>query len=301
MWERIGWIDIPSDRPDWWASHMSLPFAIEIRPNELRVLMGTRDSENRSSIGWVDIALSVESVVLKDWAQVPLLTSGTPGAFDENGVSPSFARLESGQLDVWYFGWALRRPSGWWNSVGRASGLVDGPLTRISTAPTFDRSVEDPYSLGYPYLVEHFERQHLFYSSYSQFGIPSEDEYYEYDIKLAVSSDGESWERLGPILYRDGDILAQSRPSVIVENGKWNMWYCAKGSKYQIYSAKSTDGLRWEHSAETSGLIASGTGGERVEVCYPHVLRLGDSGDLILLYNGDNYGKSGFGVARWLE
>lgn len=280
---------------------MSLPFALELKPNELRVLVGSRDQENRSAIGWVDITISGESVHLNDWAQVPLLSSGTPGAFDQHGVSPSFARVDDGRLDVWYFGWTLRQPAGWWNSIGRASGLIGGPLKRHSIAPTFDRSAEDPYAIAYPYVVEHSGRHHLLYSSYIQFGVPSMDEPYGYDIKLAISHDGDNWTRLGSVLQRTDDIRAQSRPSVIVENGRWTMWYCAKGSNYQIYSAQSLDGVRWQHSAEPSGLVAAGTGGEKFEVCYPHVLRLAGNGDLIMLYNGDNYGKTGFGVARWMD
>jgi len=280
---------------------MSLPFALELKPNELRVLIGARDLENRSTIGWVDIVLSGGSVHLKDWAQEPLLSPGVPGAFDEYGVSPSFARVDDGRLDVWYFGWTLRRPTGWWNSIGRASGLIDGSLTRHSVAPTFDRSTEDPFSLAYPYIVKHSGCHHLFYSSYTKYGVPAMGELYEYEIKLAMSEDGESWMRLGSIIQHEGDIRAQSRPSVIVEQGKWNMWYCAKGSNYQIYSAHSSDGVLWQHSAESSGLVAAGIGGEKFEVCYPHVLRLAGNGDLIMLYNGDHYGRTGFGVAQWMD
>jgi hypothetical protein len=45
-------------------------------------------------------------------------------------------------------------------------------------------------------------------------------------------------------------------------------------------------------------LVASGEGWDAAMVCYPHVFEQG--GNRYMLYNGDGFGRTGFGLARWM-
>jgi hypothetical protein len=70
-----------------------------------------------------------------------------------------------------------------------------------------------------------------------------------------------------------------------------------KGDHYRIACSESLDGKNWEWSSDEWALLPLGTGGEVNEVAYSYVFWHLDS--LIMLYNGDRHGETGFGVAVW--
>ena len=75
------------------------------------------------------------------------------------------------------------------------------------------------------------------------------------------------------------------------------MIYSARrlGETYRIYSANSVDGLSWQRDSLPLFDVAP-SGWDSEMVCYGS--RLDDSRDKFLLYNGNAYGKDGFGAAR---
>ena len=91
------------------------------------------------------------------------------------------------------------------------------------------------------------------------------------------------------------DEYAISRPSVIKESGVWKMWYSYRGDAYRIGYAESLDGRAWIRKDEYSGIETSKTGWDSEMIEYPFVFR--HDGELYMLYNGNNYGESGFGLA----
>lgn len=117
-----------------------LPFALPRDEQVTSILVSGRDRSGKSSIAWIDVVIDDPPLVIGSAAR-PLLEPGTAGAFDESGVSVSWATVRDRNLEVWYHGWAPRRPSGWWNSIGTASGPMDGPLVRAenSSGASFER------------------------------------------------------------------------------------------------------------------------------------------------------------------
>jgi hypothetical protein len=75
------------------------------------------------------------------------------------------------------------------------------------------------------------------------------------------------------------------------------MIYSARrlGETYRIYSAASDDGLSWQRDGRPMIDVAS-SGWDSEMVCYGS--RLDSSAGNFLLYNGNAYGKDGFGAAR---
>ena len=67
-------------------------------------------------------------------------------------------------------------------------------------------------------------------------------------------------------------------------------------SAYRLGYAESDDGIHWDRTDERVGFERSATGwdSEMMEYCWlqPH------QGEHYLLYNGNGFGQSGFGIAR---
>ena len=116
-------------------------------------------------------------------------------------------------------------------------------------------------------------------------------------IKYATSSDGTKWQMHGvAVPYEIGKAQAFSRPTVIYKNNVYHMWYSFRsgtGTQYRIGYSRSIDGITWV--SKDPGIEVSKNGWDSEMICYPYVFEYKNK--LIMLYNGNNYGKYGFGMA----
>jgi hypothetical protein len=116
-------------------------------------------------------------------------------------------------------------------------------------------------------------------------------------VKYAESGDGISWRREGAtaISLASGAEIAVARPCVLRDPGLYRMWYCYRGDYYRIGYAESNDGRRWTRLDERAGIQVSESGWDSEAICYPSVFDA--EGRRYMLYNGNRYGLSGFGIA----
>ena len=116
-------------------------------------------------------------------------------------------------------------------------------------------------------------------------------------IKYAESRDGIQWQRDGRIAipFAAPDEYAMSKPCVLKHNGRYRMWYSFRGAAYRIGYAESDDALVWQRLDHLAGIEPSSAGWDADSVEYPHVFEHG--GRLWMLYNGNGYGRTGFGIA----
>ena len=74
------------------------------------------------------------------------------------------------------------------------------------------------------------------------------------------------------------------------------MWYSASGARgYRAGYARSHDGLEWTRHDEEAGLEPSQDGLGQPRGAYPWVTLL--DGRRYAVYNGNDYGREGFGLA----
>ena len=73
------------------------------------------------------------------------------------------------------------------------------------------------------------------------------------------------------------------------------MWFSCRGRTYRIGYAESADGRSWLRADERAGIGVSESGWDSESIEYPHVFDHG--GRRYMLYNGNGYGKTGFGLA----
>ena len=118
-------------------------------------------------------------------------------------------------------------------------------------------------------------------------------------IKQAVSTDGHDWKRTGfSVPYEIGVAQAFSRPTVAHSRLGYDMWFSYRsgsGEKYRIGRAFSADGTSWSLYLRETGIDVSLDGWDFEMICYPFVFD--HKGFRYMLYNGNGYGKTGFGLA----
>jgi hypothetical protein len=124
---------------------------------------------------------------------------------------------------------------------------------------------------------------------------------HRYHIKYAESIDGIDWKRNGVVAidYIDDYEYAISAPRVILEAGIYKMWFSSRATKdidtYRIRYAESEDGINWTRKDNEVGLNVSASGWDSKMICYPFIFD--NKGKRYMLYNGNDYGKTGFGLA----
>jgi hypothetical protein len=237
----------------------------------------------------------------------PLLPLGRPGSFDEHGIMPSCAIVDESVVLLYYSGWSRAASVPYTNSTGLAVSR-DGGLTfvKYSEGPILSKGIHDPFSATSPCVLRDRGGWHMWYCSGT--GWHEIDGKYEhtYDIKYAHSEDGRHWSATGRVaIAQRGELEAITRPYVIRSEAGYHMWFCHRGSldfrdgadAYKIGYAFSTDGLNWRRCDEIAGLTPSGSGFDSVMVAYPAVIDI--NGRVFLFYNGDGFGRCGFGCAEW--
>ena len=276
-------------------THAANPVAEHLDGNVFRVYFSCRDAQQRSHITCADIELQPPFRVV-GIAEEPLLAPGEVGTFDDSGVSLSCIKQINGKKYLYYLGWNLGVTVPWRNSIGLA---IYDPATstfqRFSQAPLLDRHDVDPFSISYPFVLEDEGVFRMWYGSNLRWGREQKD--MAHLIKYAESDDALHWRRNGIIALQfknDGE-YAMSRPCVIKEDGVYKMWYSYRGYSYRIGYAESTDGIEWVRKDEEVGIDVSESGWDSEMVEYPFVFD--HDGKRFMLYNGNEYGRTGIGLA----
>lgn len=299
-WRKLGRIFCPSGEYPWMRTHAANPIAESLDGSLVRIYFNCRDDGNRSHVAWLMIDLRQPRKILA-LSRHPAFSPGQRGAFDDRGVSLGCLVSDRGETRLYYLGWNLGRDTPWRNAIGLATKRLDTdgePLfERIAPGPILDRDPHDPYNLSYPWVIGRAGAWQMWYGTNLT---PTPDDLREipHALKLAESEDGIHWRRhheslcLGGALHGD---CAFTRPCVIRDAGLYRMWYGHRGEAYQIGYAESADGLRWTRADDRVGIVPSADGWDAGSLAYPSVFDHG--GRRYLLYNGPDYGATGFGLA----
>ena len=295
-WKRLGQIHAPSRRAPWMASHASYPTAFCLDDEFVRVFFSPRDGENRSHITYLDMRLVEARFEIVCEGRRPLLSPGPRGSFDDSGVTVACAVESDGGILLYYLGWSRSVTVPFRNFIGLAKGNRDGmDFIRVSPAPIIERSACDPFTLSYPWVLASGRRWRVWYGSHLEWGPSGLDMIHV--IKTGTSHDGVRWTCDGEIAVNvcGAQEQAVSRPTVLRGPSGYRMWFAKRGSSYTLGYAESRDGRNWTRHDEWVGLKPSGEGWDSDDVTYPCVFVHG--GRTYMLYNGNGYGRDGFGLA----
>jgi len=297
-WVRRGRLFAPQGGTEWMVSHAALP-VVQARGERQRVYFSTRDAQGRARIAWFDFDPADPERILAT-APAPVLDLGTLGAFDDRGVSSSCIVSRDGRLLLFYTGWSLGVTVPFYLSIGLALSEDDGrSFQRRSAAPVLGRSPTDPYLTASPWVLADGRSWRMWYVSCSAWRPHPDGPRHHYRICHAESADGFDWKPSGQVCidYADESEYAFGRPCVIRDPDCYRMWYCYRGDRYRLGYAESADGLHWERKDSELSLAGAPGEWEAGMNAYPCVFD--HAGQRYMLYNGNDYGRTGIGLARF--
>lgn len=279
------------------ASHAANPLPVCLDGDVYRIFYSGRDDKNRSSVGAVDIDIVSRTVVEQHFN--PFFTHGVEGSFYQDGVSIGDCYTVDGVAYMLFMGWQSLAGQHWRGDIGRLILKQDLTLHLDSPTPLMASDHVDPVSLSYPYVMHLNEKNYgMWYGSTKTWDAGNGEMLHV--INFASSSDGHHWERKGAAVpFQLGVAQAFSKPSVIKNSDNdFEMWFSYRsgaGQSYRIGYAKSENGLDWRLQLEKAGISPSAQGWDSEMIEYPYVFD--HKGVRHMLYNGNGYGISGFGLA----
>ena len=278
----------------------------------VRVYFSTRarDASGKylSHVAFVDFDRKFEGIIaVSNREVIPL---GALGCFDEHGIFP-FSVVRTGDRILAYTtGWNRRVSVSTDASMGLAVSDDNGlTFNKIGAGPVLSPSLHEPFLVGDGFVRIYHDTYHMWYIYGTKWITHSNGEPPDriYKIAHATSADGVSWNKEGRQII--GDILnpdeCQALPTVIKIENRYHMFFCYreatgfrrnKSRSYRIGYAFSDDLVNWKRDDSNVGIDVSDDGWDSSMQCYPHVFEM--DGVVYLLYNGNEFGRFGFGLAR---
>ncbi|MEZ6109475.1 MAG: hypothetical protein R3C99_00240 [Pirellulaceae bacterium] len=306
MWQKQSIVFAPCAATGWIRSHAQVPTIDSEITDRVRVYFGTRLDNNRTVTTYLEVDADNPARVLYVHDR-PVLGLGELGCFDDCGAMPSCIVNVDGRKLLYYTGWNTSTTVPYRNSIGVAVS-DDGGLTfeRLYPGPILDRTFDEPHFCATPYVMREDGVWRMWYLSCTKWHTVDGRPEPQYLIRQAESDDGIVWRRLGVALDYAASDEALARPWVVRSNDGYEMWYCQRSirgyrsdrqSTYRIRRAVSENGRLWQRDALGVSLPASETGWDSEMTAYPAVWS--HAGRRFLFYNGNGFGQSGFGFARW--
>ena len=298
-WKKLGQIYTinESNRHPKLISHAANPLPVKLDGDLYRVFYSGRDCNNRSSVGAVDIDFSNYKIVNDHF--LPFFEHGPNGSFFSDGVSIGNVYKVDSQSYMLFMGWQKLSHKNWRGNIGRLLLSSDLTLELESLNPLISCDEADPLSLSYPWVHKNNSNLYeMWYGSTKSWDAGNGEMLHV--INHASSDDGHHWHRSGlAIPFELGKAQAFSRPSVVKNSDDaYEMWFSYRGGlgdKYRIGYAKSEDKSSWELDLDNVGITVSESGWDSEMIEYPFVFKYSDK--QFMLYNGNDFGKTGFGLA----
>ena len=301
-WKKHGRIFDSPIHLDWVNSHASVPVIEFIEGDLFKVYFCSRDHKGRSNIGYFVFDINNPKSVL-EISPSPILDLGSLGLFDDSGIMVSCIVNVNERKFLYYTGWSLGVSVPFYFSIGLAISDDGGrSFHKFSRSPIMDRNEYDPYLLmASPFVRFDDGKWQMWYVSGSDWKMDIQDPKHYYHIKYAESRDGVNWDRAGIVCidFKSKEEFAIARPFVIKEKNIYKMWYSYRGEFYRIGYAESKDGIQWQRQDESVGIDISENGWDSEMMAYGFLIS--HKGTRYMLYNGNDYGKEGIGLASLVD
>jgi hypothetical protein len=313
-WTKLGHLFDPQAQrlPDGCTAFAQSPQAL-VFDDFVRVYFSTRRPDDGgqylSYVTYVDVDREMRKILrIADRSVMPL---GGLGAFDEHGIFPMNIVRHDGEVRAYTCGWSRRVSVPVETAIGFAVSRDEGrTFERAGTGPLIGPSPVEPFLVGDPFVLHHGGLWHMWYIFGTGWTAAAGDERGParvYKIAYATSPDGCSWLRNGRQIVADrlGDDECQALPTAFNCDGRWHMYFCYRHATdfrsnaaraYRLGYAYSDDLRQWKRDDASAGIDVSADGWDSEMQCYPHVFWCGNQ--VYMLYNGNAFGRSGFGVAR---
>lgn len=243
-------------------------------------------------------------------ADKPVIPLGALGTFDEHGIFPMNVVRHGDRVLGYTCGWSRRVSVSVETAVGLAVSRDDGlTFERVGDGPVLGPTLKEPFLVGDGFVQVVKGVFHMWYIFGTAWRRPTADAPAErtYKIGHATSVDGVTWvkeEARQIISDRLGESESQALPTVTRVGDRHHMFFCYRQSVdfrknkdrgYRVGHAWSNDLVNWTRDDENPSLEGTPGTWDSDMQCYPHVFQC--DGKTYLLYNGNEFGKYGFGAA----
>jgi predicted GH43/DUF377 family glycosyl hydrolase len=298
-WKKLGVVFNPNGDLWWAKTHATCPTPVAL-PDRIRVFIQCRDGSGVGRIGFVDLNPKDPTRIISAHRE-PVLDIGLPGTFDENGVFQTCLVRVGQELLMYYVGFELGTKIRYRLLTGLAVSRDDGiSFQRVQKTPILERSDEELYFRCGPFVRHEEGRFRMWYIGGSAWTNVDGKDLPIYDVRYMESADGKTWPTSGRVcMPLDEDAYGFGRPYVVRSGSEYEMFYSvrrksAKGA-YRLGHARSTDGLTWRRADDDFGLDVSPTGWDAQALSYSAAIDV--QGRRYVLYNGNDFGGTGFGIA----
>ena len=299
-WDKLGLIWTAPAGTGLTGALQPTPLVLEDR---IRVFCGCRDAAGASSVWWVDLD-PVDPTCRLGEAGSAALGPGPLGAFDAAGVVPCAVATAGGVIRLYYAGY--QPPAGPGERFRVFSGIATAPLngtevfTRLQDTPLLRTSADEQlFRVVHSVLPAVGGGWRCWYGAGNQFRRGRRKLLPVYDIRQMDSPDGLAFPSAGDVAVPLGppEEHRVGRPYVVPQDGGWRMFFGAgtEETTYRLTFADSADGHRWRRHDGRLGLDVGESGWDSEMVAYPAVVTT--RAGTFLFYNGNGYGRDGFGVA----
>jgi hypothetical protein len=313
-WKKIGKIfdptqfELPNNCKEFAQSPQVLVF-----DDFLRVYFSTRERDQTgkflSHIAFADFDKKFNVIRVSN---KPVIELGKLGCYDEHGIFPLNILRVKDRIFGYIGGWNRRVSVSVDGSIGLSVSLDDGlTFQRIGDGPVLSSSLNEPFLVGDPFVKAYDGVFHMWYIFGAKWKIYSEgvppDRIYK--IGHAVSLDGIEWEKNEDGRKIISDKLdadeSQALPTEIKIGSRHHMLFCYRQSSdfrknknrsYKIGYAYSDNLLNWTRDDENVGIDVTAGEWDSDMLCYPHLFEM--DGEVYLMYNGNEFGRFGFGLAK---
>jgi hypothetical protein len=310
-WRKKGLIYMPSGIHGFDISHCHKPTPLIVDENTIRIYFGVRDISGKSRTTFVDLEINNLKNV-KYIHDKPVLDLGKIGAFDDSGVNVSSVLRKKDEIYMYFIGWNPSTTVHTRNSIGVAISRDNGlTFERMYDGPILDRNKNEPYYTGAVDVKYINGEWMMWYTSGTEWKIINGKPEIWYHIKYAHSKNGIDWDRTNiSCIPPLNETEATARPSVFYEKGLFKMWFSKRSivdfrsnpkAQYRVGYAESTDGISWKRDDSKAGIDISENGWDSEAIAYPYVIEAcinrNIKKQLLMFYNGNGFGKTGFGYA----
>jgi hypothetical protein len=315
-WRKLGKIFDPTQHqlPNGCVEFAQSPQTL-VLDDRVRIYFSTRVldvvGKYLSHIAFVDFDIGLSRVL--GLSQDTVIALGDLGCFDEHGIFPMNVLRDGDRVLAYTTGWNRKVSV----SVDAAIGLAishDNGLTfqKHGNGPVMAASLHEPFLIGDAFVKKVGDRYLMWYifGTHWKTFVPNEPPERVYKIACATSEDGVQWHRDGKAIVSDrlNSDECQALPTVFEWGGRYHMYFCyrqAHGFRqlssraYRIGYAYSDDLQHWVRDDAQAGIDVAASGWDSQMQCYPHTFEC--AGQMYMLYNGNEFGKAGFGLAKLEE
>jgi len=278
----------------------------------VRVYFSTREKDPKngkylSHVAYVDLDKDFNIINLSDETVIEL---GGLGCFDEHGIFPINVLRRDNKVYAYTCGWSRRTSVSVETSIGFAVSDNNGhSFKKLGNGSILGSSLNEPFLVGDAFVRLYngtFHMWYMFGKRWKKFTKNSPPDRV-YKIGHATSIDGINWSKEDGIQVIEDKLNideSMALPTVIEIDDRYHMFFCyressnfrkSSGRGYRIGYAYSDDLYNWTRDDKKSGIDVSKVGWDSDMQCYPHIFKFNQK--VYLMYNGNEFGRFGFGIA----